>query len=264
VTGEALKMRLEIAALMQKHHAGSQPFKPKALLPPVEGDIVIEGIASPATIDREFTKFSQRCWVQPFKQNIPLLYRHGRSAGEVEEVRITDQGLYVRARVTDAEAKCCPYFSIAATIHHYELRNVDDPVNFHALVGCATLNEVSLVTDNPGNAVAIITERRQVCAAGEFYQLAARKVDVMRQMLELLPYLKRSQADEQHRHPANSESGVALSVAADSSERRHDAQRDAKVHLGRIQAERAAAARVGDADELESAGRGSEIAWLKP
>jgi len=262
MTSEALRMKIELAALMQRHRAGPQPFTPKALLPPVDLDIIVEGIASPCVVDREFTKFSPRCWVQPFNRRIPLLFRHGRPAGKVEEVRITDRGLYVRARVTDPEAKRCPYFSIAATIHHYELRNVDDPVNFHAAIDCATLNEVSLVTD-PANAAAIITERRQVCAAGEFYQLAARKIDVMRQMLELLPHLKRNQADEQHRHRENSTQSVALPQLDRCSERRHDAQRASAVHRRQLYADRSAAAHVGDPDECASAGCGSEIAWLR-
>ena len=61
-------------------------------------------------------------------------------------------------------------------------------------------------------------------------------------------------------HVAASKQGVALPQPERRGERRHDAQRDAKVHFGRLHAERSAIASAGTADE--SAGCGSEIAWL--
>ncbi|MBR0710136.1 hypothetical protein [Bradyrhizobium liaoningense] len=174
MTGEALKLKAEVARLMSRHRLAPIACAPAAPLPPVEGDWIFEGFAAPATIDSERTKFAPHCWM-PFKSGIPLLYRHSRPAGEVLEVRATDKGLHMRALVRDNEAKQCTHFSVAATIHGYQLRDVDDRERFHALVTCATLDEIT-VTNAPANPAAIILHRYRQSASVEFWDIARRGI----------------------------------------------------------------------------------------
>jgi hypothetical protein len=200
VHGTALRMRIELAAMVRKLGLTPAPFTPPPPLAPVEGDWVVAGIASPVTIDREFTKFGPHCWM-PFKQDIPLLYRHDRPAGKVLEIKDTDQGLSVCCLVSDAEAKCAQYFSIAATIHSFTLRHQDDRERAHAAVTCATLEEVSIVND-PAHPGAKITQRYRQSAAVEFYDIAIAGVGKCIEIVELLRKINHEQPD---RAPANSE-----------------------------------------------------------
>src|SRR5262245_9020870 len=117
MSGEAFQKRIALAQLARRHQAAPKPFTPPALLPPVEGDLIVEACAAPAIIDREHTKLGVPGWM-PFKPTIPFPYRHGRPAGEVKEIKSTGNGLHVRALVTGAEAKRCSHFSVAATVHH--------------------------------------------------------------------------------------------------------------------------------------------------
>lgn len=174
MTGEAFKMKIELAHLIRRHRLAPMACAPAAPLPPVEGDWIFEGFAAPATIDSERTKFAPHCWM-PFKSDIPLLYRHGRPAGEVLEVRATDKGLHVRALVRDNEAKRCAHFSVAATIHGYQLRDVQDPERFYALVTCATLDEITL-TNAPANPAAIVLHRYRQSVAVEQWDVIKRGI----------------------------------------------------------------------------------------
>jgi phage head maturation protease len=177
MTGEALRLRIETARLMRKHQVEPKPFCPVALLPSVDHDVIVEGYAAPSVVDREFTKFSTNCWTA-FKKDIPLLFRHERPAGEVEEVRCDDRGLYVRALVTDLEARRCSYFSVGATIHNFEMRDIDDRERFHGLITSATLDEVSL-TNIPANPAAIILRRYEQSPMAKMYSAAGRAVSCM-------------------------------------------------------------------------------------
>ncbi|MFH0300992.1 hypothetical protein AAFX91_27960 [Bradyrhizobium sp. 31Argb] len=210
MSGEAMRMRIELVQLMRRHQVAPKPFTPTALLPAVDHNVIVEGYAAPATIDREHAKFAGRCWL-PFRKNIPLLFRHGRPAGEVQEVRSTDEGLYVRALVTDSEAKQCPYFSVAATVHHYMLRNVDDPERFHGLVTCATLDEVS-ITSTPANPRAVVAHRypalpvaAYLAAQAESTALLIKGVGYLQRMTGVLAdFVRASSAPERPpapRHP---------------------------------------------------------------
>ncbi|WP_439407937.1 hypothetical protein ACNJX9_04405 [Bradyrhizobium sp. DASA03076] len=174
MTGEAIRMRLELKRLARKYRIAPAQCSPTAPLPPVDGDWVFEGFAAPTVIDHERTKFAPHCWL-PFKSDIPLLYRHGRPAGEVLKVRATDEGLHVRALVRDNESKRCTHFSVAATIHGYQLRDIDDGERFHALVTCATLDEITL-TNAPANPAAMVLHRCRQSAAVEFYDIVKRGI----------------------------------------------------------------------------------------
>ena len=184
MSGEAMRMKREIAALMRRHNLAPRPFTPLALKPPAEGEVYVEGLASPATVDRELEKFGPFCWM-PIRKPIPLFFRHqqDRPVGRLIDIRPTEEGLFVRACVTDREAARCPYFSVAATVHGYSMRRVDDPKAAYALITCATLDEVSMVPDSPGNPDAIV---RPALAAIVTYDLAARGIACIARKLEIL------------------------------------------------------------------------------
>src|SRR5215207_5988249 len=169
-SGTAMQMRIDLSALIKRHGITPPRFTPLPLLPATDHECSVQGLVSPSTVDRERMKFATLCWT-PFAKEIPLLYRHqkDRVAGKLLDIETRYGGLFVRARVTDPEAKRCPYFSILATIHRFELRQVDDPNVAHALITSATLDEVSLVPDNPGNPDAIV---QPTPAVVEFYNLA--------------------------------------------------------------------------------------------
>lgn len=85
-------------------------------------------------------------------------------AGDLE-VRTDDNGLFVRARVSHSVAKCCTYFSVAATVHQFRLRDIDDRAKAHALVTSSTLDEVNLVCDAANSDAPVrATPPRMVCA----------------------------------------------------------------------------------------------------
>lgn len=200
-------MKIELARLMQRHGVAPAPFTPlaplaAAPLAAVEGDLSVEGLAAPATIDRERMKFAAHCWL-PFRSEIPLLFRHrkDRVVGKVQAIRSTDDGLFVRALITDSEAKRHGYFSVAATIHGYSIRHADDPQAFHGLITCASVDEIS-ITPEPANLDAII---RPTPAVVEFYDLAIRGVGLIQQQLAVMSKLYCSQPNPAPRaapHPA--------------------------------------------------------------
>jgi hypothetical protein len=130
----------------------------------------------------------------PFKQKIPLLYRHGRPAGEVQEVRSTDKGLYVRALVTDSEARRCTHFSLAATVRSFQLREADDPKRFHGLITCDTLDEISL-TNAPANAAATVMQRYRPSAAVDMYTTMQRWAACMSGIMEALRVINAANAN---------------------------------------------------------------------
>jgi hypothetical protein len=184
-TGTAMAMKIDLSALIKRHGMRPPRFTPLPLKPVTDGECSIQGFASPSSIDREHMKFASLCWRRPFGKEIPLLFRHqkDRVAGKLLDIEARYGGLFVRALVTDAEAKRCPYFSVAATIHQYELRQVDDPAAAHALITSARLDEVSLVPDNPGHPDAIVEPTPAVV---EFFNLAIRGVGIIQRQLELL------------------------------------------------------------------------------
>ena len=182
-TGKAMAMRLDIARPALKLDLVPRPFTPLPSLAAIDGDIVVEGLAAPDTRDREFMKFSSACWLRR-RRDIPLLFRHqpGRIAGEILDIEARYEGLFIRARLSDPEAKRCSYFSVAATIKDYELRQVDDPQNAHALITACDLDEVS-ITPDPVNPDAMF---HPMPARIQFYNLAIDGVKNLQRQLEIL------------------------------------------------------------------------------
>ena len=216
MSGDAFKMRIELAQLMRRHQVAPKPFTPIAPLINVEADSVsVEGLAAPASVDRERMMFGAHCWL-PFRREIPLLFRHqpDRPAGTIQEIRSTDQGLFVRALISDDEAKRCPYFSVAATVHGYMLRNVDDPQRFFGLIGCASLDEIS-VTPDPVHPDALI---RPTSAAVVFYDTAIRCVSVMQKMVQRIRRQTCQSAPASHRSSEGVMTGTSGEITGRSLE----------------------------------------------
>jgi hypothetical protein len=101
-----------------------------------------------------------------------------------------DEGqLCIRATVSHSYAKTCAAFSVSLKILKYELRDVDDPKNFHALVYQGELQEVSL-TDAPADPCALVLQRsRPVPAVKTFDTLLARLANVQKLVGALPPQL---------------------------------------------------------------------------
>jgi hypothetical protein len=202
ITGQALQMRLQLAQLAQKHRPPQTQPVIVPLLPPVDHDLIFEGYASTPDIDAERMRFAARCWMPIKKQNVPLFFRHDKSqiAGKIEDLRIDEKGLYVRALVTHPDARRCNAFSIGATIHNYMLRDVDDSERFHALVTCSTLDEIS-ITDRPSNPAALVKHRFRTCAAVEMYDLIIKKIVCIQKALGLLGEMQRRAAQPRPKVP---------------------------------------------------------------
>jgi hypothetical protein len=185
VTGTAMRMKIELAAAVRELGLVPSPFTPIPQGPVVDHNITLEGYAAPATVDREFMKFAATCWT-PFKPDIPVLYRHqsDQPAGRIDLVRVDEKGLYVRARVSHAEAKRCPYFSVAATVHAYRIVQANDRERVHGLITSATLDEVSLVPSSPGNPDALA---QRAPAVAESYDIVK---DGILKAIEIVEALK--------------------------------------------------------------------------
>lgn len=177
MAGLALRMTLDIAALRLPAPTPCPLLSP---LPDCDDDVYLEGLASPSTIDDQHTKFAPFCWT-PFNKQIPLLLRHDpkRMVGRVDQLTMTAEGLKVRVIAADPVARRQPAFSIAATIHHYTIRPD------HALVTCATLDEISL-TDRPANRDALVDFRYPLPASSEFYDLLSEKMKRISQLVTQL------------------------------------------------------------------------------
>jgi len=116
----------------------------------------------------------------------PLLFRHREPAGEILSLAYDARGrLLVDARVDHVEARRCSGLSVAATIVKYELRDQDDPQNFHALITRADLDEISL-TPTPCNPACVVTSRISVSPALETYDLAAKGISRLMEVVEQL------------------------------------------------------------------------------
>jgi hypothetical protein len=108
MTGQALRMRYQLHELARRHQIpGPAPIAAIPLLAPVEHDLIVEGLAATADVDRQRMKF--RPWAftfLPWQPKPPLLYRHAEPAGELEEMRYDERGrLFVRARERRRESK---------------------------------------------------------------------------------------------------------------------------------------------------------------
>jgi hypothetical protein len=193
VSGLAGRMKSELAALARRHNV---PPPVPITVPPVVtsmDDVVVEGFA--ATKNMPLDRVRLRPWcipILPWKQDnpaTPLLYKHDENqiAGTIERLAYDEQGqLYVRATVTHPFAKTCGAFSISLQIVKYELRDVDDPQNFHALVYQGELAEVSL-TDQPADLTALVLQRSRPLAGVKSYDTIQKQLAHVQALVAALP-----------------------------------------------------------------------------
>jgi YD repeat-containing protein len=200
--GQALKLRLELAQLAQRHCVIPTLSRAMPLAAPASRPVLISGIAAANTIDQERMKF--RPWSLTFLpwKPPPLLFRHHEPAGEILKLAYDARGrLLVEARVDHPEARRCQGLSVAATIERYELREQDDPERFHALILQAQLDEISL-TPTPACADCVVTSRLPANPANETFDLAARGIGKAIEIVELLRQQFNAQpAAQPPRHP---------------------------------------------------------------
>ena len=118
VHGQALRMRLELQRLAQRHGVVLADAVTLPLVSYSDHDLIVEGYASTSDIDLTRMKFRSHaiCW-PPFTRagDVPLLYRHdpAQPAGRVDSLDYDDRGrLLVRATVTHPEARRCAAFSM--------------------------------------------------------------------------------------------------------------------------------------------------------
>ena len=196
--GLAFRMRAELARLSVRHGFAARP----GVIPlsaPVDGVQVFEGIAAAISIDNERVRFRPYAIALPGmlrQPNPPLLFRHDRNqvAGEVIELtHKSDGSLGIRCLVDHEEAKRCGGFSVAASIQAYELREIDDPQNFHALVTSATIDECS-ITDRPCNRDAILLNRDRRPPPVEAFDIARAGIAKAIEILDALRVIERTRA----------------------------------------------------------------------
>ncbi len=198
MSGEAMRMRIELAKLGVRHGVAARPCS-IPLLDPIDGPVDVQGLASTSDIDLDRVAFRRYAFCNPclLIKNYarpPLLYKHDETqiAGEIDSLTYDEHGnLKIRAVVTHQEAKRCGAFSIRAKILAYELRETESR-NFHAVVSDAEVVEVSL-TDIPCNPRALVQSRYRsapvagyLAAVDEHHSLMIRRIGIVQQMAQLL------------------------------------------------------------------------------
>ena len=188
-TGTAMAMRIDLSALIKRHGMTPPRFKPLPLKPATDRECSV----------RAWRRLQSRSGVHEIRNSLldAIQKRHSaavssstRSCGWQASRHRGPLRRFVRARTGHRHgSEALPYFSIAATIHKYELRQIDDPNAAHALITSATLDEVSLVPDNPGSPDAIV---EPTPAMVEFYNLAIRGIEIIQQQLAVIEQLARS------------------------------------------------------------------------
>ena len=97
VHGQALRMRLELQRLAQRHGVVLADAVTLPLVSYSDHDLIVEGYASTSDIDLTRMKFRSHaiCW-PPFTRagDVPLLYRHdpAQPAGRVDSLDYDDRG----------------------------------------------------------------------------------------------------------------------------------------------------------------------------
>jgi YD repeat-containing protein len=184
--GLAMKLKLELAQLAQRHRVTPTISCALPLAAPASRPVLISGIAASTTVDQDRMRFRSRALVFLPWRLPPLLFRHREPAGEILKLDYDARGrLLVEARVDHVEARRCSGLSLAATIVQYELRDQDDPENFHALITGADLDEIS-ITPTPANPDCVISWRIPTSPQPEFFDLARQGIGKIIEIVELL------------------------------------------------------------------------------
>ena len=209
-SGLAMKCRLDLALLARRHNTEPKLSCALPLYPPSDRAVMITGIASSASIDQERMLF--RGWSLNFLpwRPPPLLFRHREVAGEIEHIEHDAKGrLIVQARVDHSEAKRCGGLSVAATIRKYELRDIDDPQRYHAVILEADLDEISL-TPTPCSSDCVVTSRVTASPHPELFETAKRGIG---KLIEITELLRKINAQPPQRTPLSSQEGAQQSFS---------------------------------------------------
>jgi len=189
VTGTALRMRLALKNLCEKHKVSADP----CLIPltaPVDGDLIVEGFAVTSDLDGDRTRFRKYAFGYPllFRHGYPpLLVRHDpqQIAGVIDELAYDLDGrLLIAATLTHPLAKRMGAFSISAKVNEYEIKDADTP-DFHAIINNAEISEISL-TDRPSNPEALVMFRHPASSLVKQYELLIQKVDCLSAISKIL------------------------------------------------------------------------------
>jgi hypothetical protein len=129
MSGEAMQMRWRLARLAQQHRLALPEPCILPLSEPVDGPVIIEGIAAATSVDLERTRFRRYAFpILPWSKDFPpLLFRHTEQvAGEVVSLEYDTEGqLRVRAVVDHPLAKRCAGLSVSARVIEYEICDAD-------------------------------------------------------------------------------------------------------------------------------------------
>ena len=188
-SGQALKMRLELKQLGQRH-AIAQKSMVIPLTAPLDHPQILEGYAATIDLDADRQRFRRYAFGYPLQRNaknVPLLWRHtSEVAGRIQDIDYDDYGnLIVCAEVHHPLARRAGAFSIGSTVNDYEMRDVDSE-NFHAVINSATITEISL-TDRPANSAAKVMLRYRTSPAVEHLELMIARVG---KLVQLATFIK--------------------------------------------------------------------------
>jgi hypothetical protein len=211
-TGNAFKLRYQLAALAQRHKTRAITPVHVPMSAPCDEPMILEDIAASAvTVDLQKMRF------RPFAFGLPLtswdkqpklLYRHGVEAGKILALSYDAAGsLRARVEVDHVEARRCNAFSVGVTVLSYEIVNEDSADGFHALVTRASLDEISLV-ESPASPACLVDSRGPVPACVKFFDGMSAAIGKMQQMLALIPRL--AELDDAERAAAQAATPPAI------------------------------------------------------
>ena len=189
-TGNALRLKLELRELANKHRVTAALPPPLPMTAPSSCAQVLSGFASTGDVDHERMKFSGHAFGLVSPRRTKLLYRHDPNvvAGEVQELFYDEFGrLKIRCCVDHVEARRCGAFSISARVNEYRICNADTP-DFFALINDATLDEISL-TDAPSNRHALVRSRFPADARSKHLDTLLQWTKAMQKLVTALPQL---------------------------------------------------------------------------
>ena len=138
----SINLQNQLRALATRHGITlSSPCRVPLTAPPdTDTALILEGIASSPTLDRDRTLFVARCF-GTLPATLPLLVEHdaARPAGTAT-LRYDDANgaLRVRTSALSGDARCYPAFSISARILNYNIHDADSR-HFHFAVTAAEL-----------------------------------------------------------------------------------------------------------------------------
>jgi hypothetical protein len=188
VTGNALKMKCQLAELAAKHGVTRATFRPLPLSAPTACAQHLTGYASSGDVDQDRCRFAPFAFGMVSAARTKLLFRHdpNQVAGTIERLSYDADGrLQIACRVDHEQARRCGGFSVSARIREYILIAPDTP-SFYALITDASLDEISL-TEIPSNPFALVTSRFPASAQAKLFENLRQYFDVLSKVMPLLP-----------------------------------------------------------------------------